>query len=159
MSTHAYASAVVDASVDKVWALLRDFTFSKVFSTVESGTFNWVTTLWCQSLFIFSVALEDGATGTTVGGVRVVTFKGGAQSRQRLTGVSDIKRSVSYEDIENAEVVSAVAASETTITLTRITQTNSTLVAWARDFSSDVTGQNIIDAQDGMVRSSFSDSQ
>jgi hypothetical protein len=95
------------------------------------------------------VALEDGATGTTVGGVRVVTFKGGAQSRQRLTGVSDVKRSLSYEDIENAEVVSAVAASETTITLTRITQSNQTLVAWARDFSSDVTGQNIIDAQDG----------
>jgi hypothetical protein len=93
--------------------------------------------------------MEDGATGTTVGGVRVVTFKNGGNNRQRLTGLSDVRRSVSYEDIENTEVVSAVAASETTISLTRITQTNQTLVSWARDFSSDVTGQNIIDAQEG----------
>jgi len=37
---------------------------------------------------------------------------------------------------------------EITITLTRITQTNGTLVSWARDFSADVTGQNICDAQE-----------
>lgn len=79
MSTHAFASAVIDAPVASVWALLRDFTFSKVFSTVES------------------VNLEDGATGTTVGAVRVVHFKNGVNNRQRLTGLSDVHRTLSYE--------------------------------------------------------------
>lgn len=79
MSTHAFASAVIDAPVNQVWALLRDFTFSRVFSTVES------------------VNMEDGATGTTVGAVRVVHFKNGATSRQRLTGLSDVHRTLSYE--------------------------------------------------------------
>jgi len=129
MSTHAFASAVIDAPVASVWALLRDFTFSKVFSTVQS------------------VTLEEG-TGCTVGVVRVVTFKNGGSQRQRLTGLSDVHRTLSYEDIENTEVVSATSASETTITLTRVTQSNATFVTWARDFSSDVTGQNICDTQE-----------
>lgn len=55
-------------------------------------------------------------------------------------------------DIENTEVVSATSASETTITLTRVTQNNSTFVSWARDFSADVTGLNIIETQEDFAQ-------
>eukprot|EP01127_Copromyxa_protea_P000321 TRINITY_DN10260_c0_g1_i1.p1 TRINITY_DN10260_c0_g1~~TRINITY_DN10260_c0_g1_i1.p1 ORF type:complete len:149 (-),score=38.02 TRINITY_DN10260_c0_g1_i1:64-510(-) len=130
MSTHVFASAVVNADVEKVWSEIRQFTFpAKLFSTVET------------------VVIEpENLAATAVGAERVVTFKGGEVRRHRLLEVSDLKRTISWELLPNGdEVVSAVSAKITTVSLKRVTENNTTFISWETDFSADVAGQNIKD--------------
>jgi len=132
MSTRAFASAVVPASIDKVWAVLRLFTSpSTLFSTVQK------------------VEIEEGASATTVGAVRKITFKNGVVQRQRLLELSDLHFTAGWEVLpnENAEVSSAVSAVITTIQLYRVTENHSTYVSWSADFSADATGQYVVQEQ------------
>eukprot|EP01089_Gocevia_fonbrunei_P007372 TRINITY_DN1846_c0_g1_i1.p1 TRINITY_DN1846_c0_g1~~TRINITY_DN1846_c0_g1_i1.p1 ORF type:complete len:146 (-),score=44.67 TRINITY_DN1846_c0_g1_i1:116-553(-) len=126
MSTRASASAIVAAPIEKVWAELRQFNFpAKLFSTVES------------------VVLEDNAAPTTVGGVRTVTWKSGEIRKQRLLEVSDIERRAVWETVESVPEAE-VSATISTISAKRITESNSTLITWESEFSSDVSGQVIV---------------
>eukprot|EP01127_Copromyxa_protea_P018791 TRINITY_DN5988_c0_g1_i2.p2 TRINITY_DN5988_c0_g1~~TRINITY_DN5988_c0_g1_i2.p2 ORF type:complete len:122 (+),score=13.30 TRINITY_DN5988_c0_g1_i2:106-471(+) len=117
MSTHVFVSAIVNTDVETVWKELRQFTFpAKLFSTVEKA-----------------VIEPENASATSVGIERVVTFKGGEASRHRLLEVSDLNRTISWELLPNGagdEVGSVVSAKITTVSVKRITQTNTTFISW-----------------------------
>jgi len=121
------------APIYKVWEVLRDFTApAKLFKTVES------------------VRLEDGASPTQVGAVRVVKFAGvGVVKRQQLLELSDLHYRIVWETSVNAteDNVSEVAAHITTVQLYRVTENHSTYVSWAADFSSDATGKYVVQEQ------------
>jgi len=124
----------VDAPLDQVWSILRDFTSAqKLFHTVES------------------VTIEDNLSSTAVGAVRQLKFKnGGVIRRQRLLEVSDVHHRISWEQIpsDKAEgVESVVQAVLSTVELHRITENNTTYVSWSADFSADVVGSYVVQEQ------------
>jgi len=97
--------------------------------------------------------MEDGASCTQVGAVRIVAWKNGAERKHRLLEVSDARRTISWELIPSGQddVVSAVTAQQVTVSLKRVTQDNSTFVSWETDFSADVAGQHIKDEQEDLA--------
>ena len=75
-----YYSTVIDAPVDAVWELTRDF----------DGLPKWHPG-------IVDSELEQG---TGVGCVRHFTLKGGAKMREKLLALSDADRAVAYSILE-----------------------------------------------------------
>ena len=75
-----YYSTVIDAPVDAVWELTRDF----------NGLPKWHPG-------IVDSELEQG---TDVGCVRHFTLKGGAKMREKLLALSDADRTVTYSILE-----------------------------------------------------------
>jgi len=125
MATSAKASAVIPVPIEKVWAALRDFTFpARLFTTIDSAT------------------LEEGATPTSVGGVRVLRWKTGEIQKQRLLELSDLERRAVWETI-HSEPEHEVSAVLTTLQAHRITENNATLVSWSAEYSADVKGDFI----------------
>lgn len=111
MSTLVFASAVVPADVDRVWAFLRRFSFPQ------------------RAFAGQSVEIESGAEDQ-VGCVRKLTWDASAQwQRHRLLAVDDIERRVSYELVEEWPA-SEVSACITTVSLRRVTDCNHTYVKW-----------------------------
>eukprot|EP01133_Synstelium_polycarpum_P010590 gene10590-12322_t len=120
MSTRAFASSVIPVPVEKVWKVLREFTFpSQVLSTIECAT------------------MEDGASPCCVGGVRVLKWKTGEIRKSRLLELSDINNTIIWEVIES-NPPSEVTATLNSIRLHRVADTNQTLITWEGEFSSDV---------------------
>eukprot|EP01098_Paradermamoeba_levis_P002989 TRINITY_DN1402_c0_g1_i3.p1 TRINITY_DN1402_c0_g1~~TRINITY_DN1402_c0_g1_i3.p1 ORF type:complete len:148 (-),score=53.54 TRINITY_DN1402_c0_g1_i3:59-502(-) len=120
MSTRVSASSVVTLPIDKVWAQLRNFTFPAAL---------------LQSV-ISSAVVEDGKSATDVGAVRVLTWKTGEVRKHRLLELSDYTHRMVIELIES-NPPAEVSAYITTISLTRVTDNNSTLIEWISDFSAD----------------------
>lgn len=79
----SYASAVIPASVEQVWAVVRDF----------DGLPQWHPA-------ISSSSLADGARPTEVGAVRELALPDGGQIREQLVALDDVERSLSYEMLE-----------------------------------------------------------
>eukprot|EP01123_Difflugia_compressa_P005921 TRINITY_DN18043_c0_g1_i1.p1 TRINITY_DN18043_c0_g1~~TRINITY_DN18043_c0_g1_i1.p1 ORF type:complete len:149 (+),score=25.73 TRINITY_DN18043_c0_g1_i1:44-490(+) len=132
MSTRAFASSVVNAPIDEVWKVLRNFTAPAILfkSTVKS------------------VELEDNADPSKVGAVRLVRFVGDAVKRQQLLELSDLNYRIVWEtSAPVGEQIADVAATITTVQLYRITDTNQTYISWSADFSSDATGKFVIQEQ------------
>jgi len=131
MSTRAFASAVVNAPIDQVWHVLRDFTApARLFKTVAG------------------VEIEGGASPFQVGAVRVIKFAIGAVKRQQLLELSDLHYRIVWEtSAPHGEDVSEVAAHITTVQLYRVTENHSTYVSWSADFSSDATGKFVVQEQ------------
>eukprot|EP01132_Coremiostelium_polycephalum_P001226 gene1226-1549_t len=120
MSTRAFASSIINVDIEQVWKVLREFTFpAKVISTIDS------------------VVMENNDAPTTVGAVRTLKWKTGEIRKSRLLEVSDLRYTVSWELIESVPETE-VTASISTIKLTRISESNHTLVSWEGEFSSDV---------------------
>lgn len=76
--------------------------------------------------------MADVSSNTAVGAERIVTWKNGAVRRHRLLEVSDARRTISWELVpgEGDEVVSVVSAAQTTVSLKRITENNTTYISW-----------------------------
>lgn len=75
----AYASTVIDAPVEKVWAIVRDF----------NGLPNWVPS-------VTRSRIEDGLAADAVGCVRSFHLRDGTHVRERLLQLDDARRSLSY---------------------------------------------------------------
>lgn len=86
MSHSAYYSVVLDRSAPEVWDTVRDFNSYPV----------WVNG-------VDESRIEDGLSGTAVGGVRNFAM-GGLRTRQRLVAHSDVDRFFSYESCSPVEV-------------------------------------------------------
>ncbi|MFN8704802.1 MAG: SRPBCC family protein, partial [Rhodospirillales bacterium] len=71
----AYASTVIDAPVEKVWGLLRDF----------NGLPNW-------NPAVVRSRIEDGLAADVVGCVRSFHLRDGTHVRERLLTLDDAKR-------------------------------------------------------------------
>jgi hypothetical protein len=114
----SYASTVIDAPADAVWARIRDF----------NGMPDWYPEVIATS------EIEDGKTGDTVGAVRSFTLSDGTHLREKLLAHSDEKRSYSYDfqktpfDVDNYNA---------TLRVTPVTDGNKAFVEWWTTFDCD----------------------
>ena len=76
---HVVKSTIIDAPVDRVWAVLRDF----------NGHDRWHPA-------VESSAIERGAPADKVGCVRRFRLKDGAELREQLLTLSDLEQTFSY---------------------------------------------------------------
>ena len=77
----SYASTVIDAPADGVWARIRDF----------NGLATW------HAGMVASSEIEEGKAGDQVGAIRSFTLTNGAHLRERLLAHSDAERSYTYD--------------------------------------------------------------
>ncbi|MGD9511377.1 MAG: SRPBCC family protein [Geminicoccaceae bacterium] len=110
----AYASTVLNASADKVWAAIRDF----------NGLPGWHPG-------IADSAIEDGGSSDQVGAVRSMHLGDGAHIRERLLSLCDVTRSYSY----NFETTPfAVLNYHATLRVTPVTDGDRAFVEWWTTF-------------------------
>jgi uncharacterized protein YndB with AHSA1/START domain len=110
----AYASTVLDAPAEEVWAAIRDF----------NGLPGWHPG-------VKDSTIEDGLPADRVGCVRHMHLGDGALIRERLLHLSDAERSYSY----NFETTPfAVQNYHATIRVTPVTDSGRSFVEWWTTF-------------------------
>ncbi len=107
----SYASTVIGAPADEVWARIRDF----------NGLATWHSGLVAQS------EIEDGKAGDQVGGVRSFTLTDGTHIREQLLAHSDLERSYTYNFEKTPFDVDNYCA---TIRVTPVTDGGGSFVEW-----------------------------
>ncbi len=111
----SYASTVVNAAADEVWARIRDF----------NGLATW------HSGLVNASEIEEGKAGDQVGAVRSFTLGDGTHIRERLLAHSDADRSYTYNfektpfDVDNYRA---------TIRVTPVTDGGASFVEWWTTF-------------------------
>jgi polyketide cyclase/dehydrase/lipid transport protein len=114
----SYASTVLDAPADKVWAYIRDF----------NGLSTWHGGLVATS------EIEEGKAGDQVGAVRSFTLTDGTHLRECLLSHSDVERTYSYDfqktpfDVDNYHA---------TLKVTPVTDGDKSFVEWWTTFDCD----------------------
>jgi hypothetical protein len=114
----SYASTVIDAPADQVWARIRDF----------NGLPTWIPGAFASS------EIEDGKAGDQVGGIRSFTLADGTHIRETLLSHSDVDRSYTYDfqktpfDVDNYQ---------STIRVTPVTDGGKSFVEWWTTFDCD----------------------
>lgn len=114
----SYASTVINAPADKVWAYLGDF----------SNLDEWHPV-------IESCEIEGDDRPDQVGAIRRLTAQGGqAVFRERLVAFDDEGRSLTYEIVESPLPVRDYRS---TIRVASVTDSGRTFVEWWGDFAAD----------------------
>lgn len=114
----SYASTVVNASPDEVWARIRDF----------NGLPTWHSGLVADS------EIEEGKAGDQVGAVRSFHLTDGTHIRERLLSHSDAYRMYSYSfeltpfDVDNYHA---------TLRVRPVTDGNKSFVEWSTTYDCD----------------------
>jgi len=126
MSTTVWESFHLRAPLEKVWALVRpaNFAYLPTVASVDEG----------------KAALSE------VGAHRTVTYKDGTQQTIRITGLSDLDYSISWE-LEVSVPATVFAAQTHTVRLRRVTEGNTTFIEWSTLFSSDASVEVLSDAK------------
>lgn len=115
-----YASSVIDASADDVWALFRDF----------GGLAEWHPALdTCE--------IEPGPPSPQVGTVRRLTNQAGT-FRERLLSLDDGTRTQTYEFLENPFPVRRYIA---TIRVSPVTDSGKAFAEWWAEFDTDADAE------------------
>lgn len=117
----SYASAVLNATADEVWAYVRDF----------GNLAEWVPG-------ISTSAIEDGGPPDRVGCVRRLIGPGDTVFRERLTGLDDFGRTLSYEFVQSPLPVRAFHA---TLRVAPVTDTGQAFVEWRAGFDADAADE------------------
>jgi Polyketide cyclase / dehydrase and lipid transport len=113
-----YASTLVNAPAETVWAYLRDF------SNLDE---------WAPS--IDSCEIEGGAQADQVGAIRLLSAQGGrAVFRERLVAFDDEGRSYAYEFLESPLPVRDYRS---TIRVAPVTDSGQAFVEWWGEFAAD----------------------
>jgi hypothetical protein len=110
-----YASIIVDAPVEAVWPVIRDF----------NGLPNWLPGLAASSI-------EDGRDPDTVGCVRRLTLANGATGSERLIALDDSRYFVSYSFVEQLFPIRDHLA---TLSLIPVTSGERTFAQWSAEFT------------------------
>ncbi|MFO7961644.1 MAG: SRPBCC family protein [Nitriliruptoraceae bacterium] len=111
---HIYVSMVIEAPVEEVWSVARDFTG------------NW------HSSVIADSEIEGGLPSDAVGCVRNFSLAdGGGQLREQLVGLSDERHEFAYRILDSPLPVSEYLA---TARFTPITTSGQTFGEWWVDF-------------------------
>ncbi len=114
----SYASTVVNAPPDEVWARIRDF----------NGLATWHSGLVADS------EIEEGKAGDQVGAVRSFHLTDGTHLRERLLSHSDAYRMYSYNfektpfDVDNYHA---------TLRVRPVTDGNTSFVEWSTTYDCD----------------------
>lgn len=128
-----YVSAIIDAPLEKVWKVLRDFN---------------ALPQWHPLVAVSRI--EDGLAADAIGCVRNFQLAdGGATIREQLLALSDVEHSCTYSILEAPMPVSNYVA---TIRLRRITTTGQTFGEWQSRFDSPAGEE---DAAAAMVKSIY----
>jgi carbon monoxide dehydrogenase subunit G len=109
-----YASAIIEAPVEAVWATIRDF-----------GAF----AAWHPA--VSQSAMENGAAADAVGAIRAVTLKTGASGRHRLLMLDDSRYTCAYNFETPAFPIDNYVA---TIELIPVTNGDGTFAQWTGTF-------------------------
>jgi hypothetical protein len=129
----AYASTIVNAPAEAVWARIRDF----------NGLPGWHPG-------IDRSRIEEGKRSDEVGCVRDFYLKDGAHIREKLLGFSDLERSQTYNfQLTPFPVQNYVA----TLKVTPVTDGNRSFVEWSATF--DVAPDQIGQWQDTFANGVF----
>jgi hypothetical protein len=112
---NAYASIVVDAPVEAVWPVIRDF----------NGLPNWLAG-------VVGSRIEGGRDPDTVGCVRLLEVQGGATCSERLVALDDSRYLVSYSFVQQLFPIKDHLA---TIELIPVTSGERTYVQWRASFT------------------------
>ena len=107
----SYASTVIDAPADQVWARIRDF----------NGLSEWIPALVSTS------EIEDGRAGDQVASIRSFTLADGTHIREQLVSFSDEDRSYTYNFQKTPFDVDNYLA---TIRVTPVTDGGGSFVEW-----------------------------
>ena len=111
---HIYVSSVIDAPIESVWAVARDFTGH-----------------WHASTIVDS-SIEDQRPSDQVGCVRAFNLaNGGGSLREALTALSDERHEFTYRILDSPLPVTDYVA---TVRFTPITTTGATFGEWTADF-------------------------
>jgi hypothetical protein len=128
-----YVSAIIDAPLEKVWEVVRDFNALPRWHPLVAAS-----------------RIEDDRPVDAVGCVRNFQLaEGGATIREQLLALSDVEHFVTYSILESPMPVSNYVA---TIRLRRITTTGQTFGEWQSRFDSPI-GQE--DSAAALVKSIY----
>eukprot|EP00823_Brevimastigomonas_motovehiculus_P008216 TRINITY_DN74_c0_g3_i1.p1 TRINITY_DN74_c0_g3~~TRINITY_DN74_c0_g3_i1.p1 ORF type:complete len:265 (-),score=41.67 TRINITY_DN74_c0_g3_i1:301-1047(-) len=119
MSCNVNESAIIAAPINIVWDLVRPLNFS-------------------YNPLVKKCTIENNASPSDVGSVRVVEYKDRTVQKIKLTALSDIKHSICWDLILSEPAVKVLSACYT-IRLRSITLSKDTFIEWVADFSSDAT--------------------
>jgi len=112
--TKAYASAVIDAPIETVWKIVRDF----------NGLAKWHPA-------IVRSEIEAGLSSTDIGCIRSFYLSDGAHVREKLLALNDLDHKLIYSFVKPAFPVENYIAE---IQLNEITDGNKTLAQWSATF-------------------------
>ena len=112
---NAYASIVIDAPVEAVWQVARDF----------NGLPNWLPG-------VAASAIADGRDADTVGCVRLLTLANGAACSERLLALDDSRYLVSYSFVEQ---LFPIRDHRATLELLPVTSGERTFAQWSATFT------------------------
>ncbi|MFM0721517.1 SRPBCC family protein [Paraburkholderia strydomiana] len=118
MSNTVYISDVINAPIEAVWSIMRDF---NGMPSYHPG--------------IIRSEMEAGAQGDSIGGVRRLTLGPDAYVREQLLMLDDLAYAFSYKIIEGTLPVRDYVAG---VRLSRVTAGSRTFAEWWADF--EVTG-------------------
>lgn len=110
---HIYVSAVIDAPIDDVWAIARDYTG------------HW------HSSVIVNPSIEGGLPSDRIGCVRAFELSDGGKLREILVGMSEEDREFSYRILESPLPVEDYVA---TVRFLPVTTKGATFGEWIVDF-------------------------
>ena len=113
----AYASAIIDAPIETVWKMVRDF----------NGLPNWHPA-------IARSEIEDGLSGSDVGCIRSFYLTDGAHVREQLLSLSDSDHALTYSFVKPAFPVTNYIAG---IRLLPVTDGNRTFAEWTATFDEE----------------------
>lgn len=140
---HIYVSTVIDADVDEVWAVARDFTG------------HWHSSVIADSF------IEAGRPSDQVGCVRAFELAGdGGHLREVLVGLSDEEHEFSYRILDAPLPVSDYLATVRfrPITVGRAAGTAATFAEWTADFRvAPVDEDATVDTVRGVFEGGFAD--
>src|SRR5262245_38362545 len=114
---HVFASTVIPAPVDEIWAFLRDF------ARVDA---------WHPG--VVSASIEGTDAGPRVGQERSITLRDGSVMRERLLALDDVQHSYSYSLVGSPL---PIREHSSTVSLRPVTTDNATFVGWSADFVVD----------------------
>ncbi|GAA2813468.1 SRPBCC family protein [Saccharopolyspora taberi] len=116
----SYASAVIPASVDAVWSVVREF----------NGLPEWHPGVEHSEI--------EGGGEVVVGCIRALRLADGAPVREQLTHLDDLARSTGYEMLEGPFPIRRYLA---TVRLAPVTDTGQTFAEWWVDFDAEAADE------------------
>ncbi len=116
-----YASGVVPASADAVWARIRDY----------NSLSDWHPAITASEL-------TEGGSGAEVGAVRRLTLGDGGIVVERLLELNDAERRYTYEFLENPFGARRYVA---TLRVAPVTATGEAFVEWWAEFDADAADE------------------